>query len=502
MSGVLCRCTGYRGILDAVAEVAAEYPDGVPAPMNCAPRTLVGRGGGATEPVPDDADEVGLATTTEVQAPRGTPSATVEVTSALTSPVGDVWEVLTDFDRLARCLPGAELTETLGGDRYRGRAGVALGPVKLSFQGLAQVVERDAGAHLLHFIGQGADTGGSATQADVRLRAEAAPDGGTVLRADADLFLSGRIAQFGRALAGDVSRRLFEQFATAVDAAASGQEPPATAKGPSTLRLAAGAVLDGLRRRIEALRARRCAAADRLLRRCAQSWAERRAQSWAERRCAQSWAERPCSGAAAASVCAELGAERQCSGAAAASVCAEQSPALRHLPGWRAGEWPPADDHPVERASNRSRNGSWPRTILVRAVDTSNHAARSISGNSCIRPDRGGHSRVKTLLTIRSASRSPRSANAVTCLPPDCRTVPRSTSSPGGGGDPSSSVNSRAAAAAGFSSGSYSPFGIDHAASSFRAQNGPPMCPRSTSGPAGPPRCNRIPALRLVTTGA
>ena len=46
MSGVLCRCTGYRGILAAVADVAAEHPDGVPAPMNCAARTLVGRGSG------------------------------------------------------------------------------------------------------------------------------------------------------------------------------------------------------------------------------------------------------------------------------------------------------------------------------------------------------------------------------------------------------------------------------------------------------------------------
>src|SRR5206468_7354710 len=47
MSGVLCRCTGYRGILAAVADVAAEHPDGLPAPRNCRPRTLVGRGGAA-----------------------------------------------------------------------------------------------------------------------------------------------------------------------------------------------------------------------------------------------------------------------------------------------------------------------------------------------------------------------------------------------------------------------------------------------------------------------
>ncbi|HEV7870250.1 MAG TPA: (2Fe-2S)-binding protein, partial [Modestobacter sp.] len=47
MSGVLCRCTGYRGILAAVTDVAEAHPEGIPAPLNCAPRTLVGRTGAA-----------------------------------------------------------------------------------------------------------------------------------------------------------------------------------------------------------------------------------------------------------------------------------------------------------------------------------------------------------------------------------------------------------------------------------------------------------------------
>jgi carbon-monoxide dehydrogenase small subunit len=64
----------------------------------------------------------------------------------------------------------------------------------------------------------------------------------------ADLYLSGRVAQFGRALAGDVSRRLFEQFATAVDAAAAGREAPSRRR-PSPLRLAIGALFDAVRRR-------------------------------------------------------------------------------------------------------------------------------------------------------------------------------------------------------------------------------------------------------------
>lgn len=258
MSGVLCRCTGYRGILAAVADVAARHPDGLPGPRNCAERTLVGRGGArATATRGDDAAPVGDAVLpTEVRIPGGAPSATVEVRSELAAPVEKVWEVLDDFDALARCLPGAELVEVLPDDHYRGRATVALGPVRLSFEGLAHVVERDAGEHRMRVLAQGADAGGSATQADIRLHAEPGP-GGTVLRADADLFLSGRVAQFGRALAGDVSRRLFEQFATAVEETArTGRTTSVPAGPPSAVRLLVDLVRARARRAVQRWRGR------------------------------------------------------------------------------------------------------------------------------------------------------------------------------------------------------------------------------------------------------
>jgi aerobic-type carbon monoxide dehydrogenase small subunit (CoxS/CutS family)/carbon monoxide dehydrogenase subunit G len=255
MSGVLCRCTGYRGILAAVADVAAACPDGVPAPRAAAPAALVGRasgagsGSGSSVAVEPEAD----AAPVEITIPSGPPTVTVEVESTLASGVEDVWAVLADFERLAACLPGAEMTADLGGDRYRGAAKVALGPVSLAFDGLAHVVEHDPGAHVMRVLAQGADRGGSSTQAVIRLAAEALPDGGTTLRAGADVHLSGRIAQFGRALAGDVSRRLFEQFATSVDTAARTGDAPVPTSGPSPLRL----VLQAIRARLRAVLRRR-----------------------------------------------------------------------------------------------------------------------------------------------------------------------------------------------------------------------------------------------------
>jgi carbon-monoxide dehydrogenase small subunit len=258
MSGVICRCTGYRGILAAVTDVAEAHPEGIPAPLNCAPRTLVGRGGAAPAtpaaldeaPVGDAAEQAPA----ELTRPTGTPTITVAVTRQLSSPLEDVWAVMDDVDRLARCLPGAEMTADLGGDRYRGRAKVSLGPVRLAFEGLAQITERDAAGHQLALLAQGADTGGNRTAAEITLRATATPEGSTELQADAAVFLSGRIAQFGRALAGDVSQRLFEQFADAVDETARTGTAPDVGSGPSALAIGARAVVAAVRRRLARFR--------------------------------------------------------------------------------------------------------------------------------------------------------------------------------------------------------------------------------------------------------
>ncbi|NMO92662.1 2Fe-2S iron-sulfur cluster-binding protein [Actinomycetospora sp. TBRC 11914] len=254
MSGVLCRCTGYRGILAAVADVAVAHPEGVPAPRAAVPAALVGRSGSASAAAPASGhDEDAAGAPAEITVPSGPPTVTVEVEEALASPVEDVWAVLADFERLAACLPGAEMTADLGGGRYRGAAKVALGPVSLAFDGLAHVVEHDPAAHVMRVLAQGADRGGSSTHAVIRLAADGREDGGTTLRAGADVHLSGRVAQFGRALAGDVSRRLFEQFAASVDEAARTGEAPAPRSGPSPVRL----VLAALRARLRAVLRRR-----------------------------------------------------------------------------------------------------------------------------------------------------------------------------------------------------------------------------------------------------
>ena len=238
MSGVLCRCTGYRNIMDAVAEVAADNPDGVPPPRNCATAALLPRasvGGRATAGGESDTDaEQGVA---EIRMPQTEPTVTIEVDDDVAAGADAVWAVMDDTERLARCLPGAELLTDFGDDRYKGRIRVALGPVKLAFVGDIHVVERDPEARTIRALAQAKDPGGGSVQADVLLNVE--PKGsGSVIHAEAGLHMTGRIAQFGRSLAGDVSRDMFTQFTTALDATARGEEPT-TVEPPSAVAMAA-----------------------------------------------------------------------------------------------------------------------------------------------------------------------------------------------------------------------------------------------------------------------
>jgi uncharacterized protein len=134
-------------------------------------------------------------------------------------PLPAVWALFQDVPAIARYMPGAELSEDKGGGLYAGRVGIRLGPFQTSFEGEAQVTadERERSGHV---EGKGLDRrGGSRTRLvlDYRLR-EA--EGGTRVDIDADVQLSGPIAQFGRTgIITETASVLIGQFAANVEAA-------------------------------------------------------------------------------------------------------------------------------------------------------------------------------------------------------------------------------------------------------------------------------------------
>ncbi len=124
----------------------------------------------------------------------------------------DVWEFLQDTRAVVACLPGAELVDELGDDRYQGVLRVAVGPLKMNYAGDVSVVERDADARRIVLDATGRDKRGSgAVQAHVQLQVAQA-DGGSRIDVVSDVDLSGRIASLGRGVR-DVSHRMFVEFA-------------------------------------------------------------------------------------------------------------------------------------------------------------------------------------------------------------------------------------------------------------------------------------------------
>jgi carbon monoxide dehydrogenase subunit G len=116
--------------------------------------------------------------------------------------VAEAWNILTDVERIAPCLPGAELQE-IEGDTYRGVVKVKVGPIQAQFKGQASFVERD----------EGRDTGGKGNaSALITAQLTEVSASSTKVQVSTDLSITGKIAQFGRGAMADISDKLLGQF--------------------------------------------------------------------------------------------------------------------------------------------------------------------------------------------------------------------------------------------------------------------------------------------------
>jgi carbon monoxide dehydrogenase subunit G len=146
-------------------------------------------------------------------------------------PVDEAWAVLTDVERIAPCLPGAELQEVVD-DEYRGRVKVKVGPVSAEYRGVATFVEQDAVAHRAVLQAEGREARGQGN-AKATITATLTPSGdNTQVEVVTDLTISGRVAQFGRGVLADVSTRLLEQFVVCLEQTVQAQSG-AAAVGPT-----------------------------------------------------------------------------------------------------------------------------------------------------------------------------------------------------------------------------------------------------------------------------
>jgi uncharacterized protein len=162
----------------------------------------------------------------------------VEFVNEFTVPVGvdRAFEILTDLERVAPCLPGATLEE-VDGDAYTGKVKVKVGPIAVTYRGTAELTEKDHDAKhaVIHAKGKEARGAGTAA-ADVTADLLSEGDELTKVTVTTDLTITGKPAQFGRGVMEDVGTKLIDTFAERLSAMiqADGEEPAAEELPPAT----------------------------------------------------------------------------------------------------------------------------------------------------------------------------------------------------------------------------------------------------------------------------
>lgn len=151
-------------------------------------------------------------------------------------PLERAWEVLTDLEGIAPCMPGARLTG-VDGDVFSGEVRVKVGPVVSQYAGTATFASKDDAAHRAVIDAKGKDSRGSGN-ASALITAQLRADGDdrTVVTVETDLTISGKIAQLGGGMIKEVSTKLLGQFVACLEErlAADVAEPAPVADAASS----------------------------------------------------------------------------------------------------------------------------------------------------------------------------------------------------------------------------------------------------------------------------
>jgi uncharacterized protein len=154
-------------------------------------------------------------------------------------PIDRAWEVLTDLEGIAPCMPGAQITGS-DGDSYQGKVRVKVGPVTVEYAGSASFVEKDDTNRRAVISAKGRESRGAGT-ASATITAQLVPDGdSTTAHVDTDLKITGKIAQFSRGMIAEVSDKLLGQFVDCIEGKLAEEPAAAAASEP-----AAGSEADG-----------------------------------------------------------------------------------------------------------------------------------------------------------------------------------------------------------------------------------------------------------------
>ena len=139
----------------------------------------------------------------------------INSTFSVVAPIDTVWDTIMDFERVAGCVPGAQILNKLSDDAYQVGMTVKLGPVNMQYKGLLNVTERNAAEHRAVLGGKAQETRGQGT-AEATVTLQLTEEGGGTTRGtvNADLSLSGKAAAMGKGVIGSVTEQMMALFAS------------------------------------------------------------------------------------------------------------------------------------------------------------------------------------------------------------------------------------------------------------------------------------------------
>jgi carbon monoxide dehydrogenase subunit G len=144
-----------------------------------------------------------------------------------------VFAYLLDVNKIVGCVPGAELSEVVDPTTFKGKVKIKVGPITVAYSGTARIVDRDDANHAATLEADGRETTGpGSARAKARMTVEA--EGLTsIVKIVTDYSVAGRVANFGRGVMEDVSRRIVNDMAACIKANVEAGEPGGGASGPS-----------------------------------------------------------------------------------------------------------------------------------------------------------------------------------------------------------------------------------------------------------------------------
>ena len=156
------------------------------------------------------------------------------------APPERVFAYLLDVNKIVGCVPGAELSEIVDPTTFKGKVKIKVGPITVAYNGTARIVDRDDVNRVATLEADGRETTGpGSARAKARMTVEVDPSG-SIVKIVTDYSVAGRVAQFGRGVMEDVSRRIVNDMAACIKANVEAGEP-GSARGEAGSDAAPGA---------------------------------------------------------------------------------------------------------------------------------------------------------------------------------------------------------------------------------------------------------------------